>query len=65
MTKYFPEPEGSGLFFYIFSNISSIKIVIIKRSSTVESENTPIILNTIIPTKKRLNKNHCLKLENI
>ena len=37
----------------------------IKRSKTVEMENTPIILNTTIPTKNKLKRNHCLKLEKI
>lgn len=36
-----------------------------KRSKTVEMENTPIILNTTIPTKNKLKRNHCLKLEKI
>lgn len=53
------------LFFYIFSNISSINTMIISKSNTVEMENTPIILNTTIPTKNKLKRNHCLKLEKI
>lgn len=28
-------------------------------------ENTQMILNTTTPTKNKLNKNHCLRLENI